>query len=115
MTVDSQQIRSERHTQIGAVIERDAGLVIERWSQRAVVEQPQARRVHHDELLDQLRPFLLALGRSLAEWDEAEPLRHRLPALEHGEQRWQTGWSLPEVVRDYQLLRLVLIEYLEET
>ena len=37
------------------------------------------------------------------------------PALQHGEQRWDTGWSLTEVVRDYQLMQLVILEYLEET
>jgi signal transduction histidine kinase len=114
MTVNSQQIRAERHPQIGIIIQRDAGCVIERWTQRAIAEQPNAKRVHHDDLLDQLRTFLLALGTSLADSDEAETLCHRLPAIEHGEQRWRTGWSLTEVVRDYQLLRLVLIEYLEE-
>jgi signal transduction histidine kinase/ActR/RegA family two-component response regulator len=37
-----------------------------------------------------------------------------LPATVHGEQRWQTGWSLAEVVRDYQILRLVILDFLEE-
>jgi signal transduction histidine kinase len=115
MSMNSQQIRAERHEQIGDVLIRDAGVVLERWRQRALAEQPTARRVHQDALLDQMTSFLLALGRSLAESDEAETMRHRIPAIEHGEQRWQTGWSLPEVVRDYQLLRLVLVEYLEET
>ena len=32
----------------------------------------------------------------------------------HGQQRWEKGWSLSEVVRDYQLLRLVLHDFLED-
>jgi signal transduction histidine kinase/ActR/RegA family two-component response regulator len=38
-----------------------------------------------------------------------------LPASRHGETRWEAGWSLPEVVRDYQILRLVILDFLEET
>jgi signal transduction histidine kinase len=34
--------------------------------------------------------------------------------LEHGEQRWEAGWSLSEVVRDYQIMRLVILDYLDE-
>src|SRR5262249_11028176 len=36
-------------------------------------------------------------------------------AVEHGEQRWEAGWSLPEVVRDYQILRLVIFDHLGQT
>jgi signal transduction histidine kinase/ActR/RegA family two-component response regulator len=35
--------------------------------------------------------------------------------LIHGEQRWENGWSLPEVVRDFQILRLVILDFLEES
>ena len=36
-------------------------------------------------------------------------------AVEHGEQRRDSGWSLTALVRDYQLLQLVILEYLEES
>jgi PAS domain S-box-containing protein len=114
MSIDPQLIRSEEHREIGQLIQRDASLLIERWRQRAVAEEPTARRVYQAALLDHLPNFLWALGRSLA---ESEPLRtgqHCLLAASHGEQRWENGWSLPEVVRDYQILRLVILEYLEE-
>jgi signal transduction histidine kinase/CheY-like chemotaxis protein len=96
------------------IIQRDTSLLLERWSRRAVQEQPTARRVHHRALLDHLSDLLHAMGRSLMETDEARTTGHRLPATVHGEDRWETGWSLPEVVRDYQILRLVLLDYLEE-
>lgn len=115
MVVSSRQIRSERHVEIGSLIERDRGIVIDRWRRRAEEEQPQAKRVHREVLLDQLDGFLSALGRRLAEEGDLEGGRHCVPAVEHGEQRWETGWSLPELVRDYQLLRIVLVEYLDET
>ena len=115
MTVNSRQLRSERHAEIGSLICRDRGLVIERWRKRALDEQPHAQRVHLDVLLDHFEGFLWALGNSLAEPHDLETGKHRLSAREHGEQRWENGWSLTELVRDYQLLRIVLLEYLDET
>ncbi|HJT76984.1 MAG TPA: RsbRD N-terminal domain-containing protein, partial [Gemmataceae bacterium] len=114
MSIDPGVIRSEEHREVGALLQRDAGLLIERWSRRAVAEEPTARRVHHAALLDHLPRLLSALGRSLAESDAEAEGRHAAVAAEHGEQRWEAGWSLPEVVRDYQILRLVILEYLEE-
>jgi PAS domain S-box-containing protein len=115
MSIDPRLIRSERHHAIGHLIQRDAEIMIERWCRRAVEEQPNAARVHREVLRDQFSALLAALGGSLASSDDAETEQHRLPALEHGEQRWENGWSLPEVIRDYQILRLVIVEYLEET
>jgi hypothetical protein len=57
--------------------------------------------------------LLRTLGRSLAESIESDAAPHQRPAREHGEQRWEVGWALPEVVRDYQILRLVVFEHLE--
>jgi signal transduction histidine kinase/ActR/RegA family two-component response regulator len=114
VSVDPGSIRAEPHTEVGSLIQRDVGVLIERWSRRAVQEQPNAQRVHHQALLDDMQELLRALGRSLAESDDAAACQHCLPATIHGEQRWEWGWSLPEVVRDYQILRLVLLDYLEE-
>lgn len=114
MSIDPGEIRAEPHTEIGSLLQRDASLLIERWSRRAVQEQPHARRVHHPVLVDHLHDLIQAVGRSLAESDEIATSQHCLPAIIHGEQRWETGWSLPEVVRDYGILRLVIIDYLEE-
>jgi len=115
MSIDPQLIRTEPHTEIGLVIERDASILIDRWTRRAVEEQPNAKRVHQKALLDHLTDFLQALGRTLMETEEANTMGHRLPAKVHGEERWEIGWSLPELVRDYQILRLVIVDYLEET
>lgn len=115
MDIKPQQLRSEAHVEVGSLIQRDAGILIERWSRRAVEEQPDAARVHHDVLLDHLPAFLQQMGRSLAEADVDNNGWHCPPAGWHGEQRWESGWSLAEVVRDYQILRLVILGYLEET
>jgi PAS domain S-box-containing protein len=114
MSIDPQLIRSESHREIGSLIQRDAGVLIERWRQRALAEEPNARRVYQPALLDHLPTFLWTLGRTLSESGPLETGQHCLVAAVHGDQRWDSGWSLPEVVRDYQILRLVILEYLEE-
>ncbi len=114
MNLDPRTLRSEQHIQVGRLIQRDAGILIERWAERAVEEQPNAARAHHEALRDHLPRFLHTLGHSLAESLHANAKPHDAPAREHGEQRWEAGWSLPEVVRDYQILRLVVFEYLDD-
>jgi signal transduction histidine kinase/ActR/RegA family two-component response regulator len=114
MSVDPQTIRAEAHVEIGRLLRQNVTAIIERWTQRAVQEQPGADRVHHAVLLDHLHEYLLALGDSLADVDGSKDTPHRASAFAHGEQRWDAGWSLPEVVRDYQILRLVIFDFLEE-
>src|SRR4029078_13139835 len=77
----------------------------------SVAEHPQARRTHHAALLDHFPQFLEVLAENLAA-ARSEALRPAIARL-HGEHRWEQGWSLAEVVQDYQLLRIVLIEHLE--
>src|ERR1700676_3852770 len=107
-------IRSESHERLAILIHRDSLALVEQWARRAAEEEPTARRVHHETLLDHLPAFLTALAASLGEVDEDKTLQHRAPAFQHGEQRWQNGWSLPDLVRDYQILRMVVLEYLDE-
>ncbi len=115
MGIDTRSIRSESHVEIGSLIYQDADILVARWCERAIEEQPTAKRVHYDVLRDQLIPFLQATGRALKQVGNTEAGSHCTPALEHGEQRWDNGWSLSELVRDYQLLQLVILEYLEQT
>ena len=115
MPADVKALRSEAFVPMGEVVRRDAGAIVERWCRRVVEEQPKARRVHHETLKNDLPRFLEELGQSLAAADDAEDCGHCRPARDHGSQRWEAGWSLGEVVQDYQVLRLVLLEYLEET
>ncbi len=114
MVVHPQQLRTESYREIGSLIQTDAGIVIERWARRATEDQPGAQRVHHQALLDHLSGFLWQLGRSLMETAAENTNGHCQTAKVHGEQRWEVGWSLGEVVHDYQILRLVILDYLEE-
>jgi signal transduction histidine kinase len=113
MSADPQVIRSERHSRIGALLQQDAPIIIARWQQKAEEEQPQARRVHSGVLVDHMSALLHALGRSLSESSPESISAHHRPAKDHGLQRWETGWSVAEVVRDYQILRLTIIDHLE--
>ncbi len=90
-------------------------MLVERWAGRALEEQPDAPRVSQEDLLDHLLSFLTELGRGLAEPVHSENGPHTRSAIQHGAQRWHVGWSLGELVRDYQILRLVVLEFLDET
>lgn len=114
-SVDPDVVKSEKHGAIGVVIQRDVGEIVRRWALRAVAEQPSAASLHRAALQNHLPLLLWEIGRCLAESAPEPSNGHHLPAIQHGEQRWEVGWSLEEVVRDYQILRLVLIDYLEET
>ncbi|HEX4589692.1 MAG TPA: HAMP domain-containing sensor histidine kinase, partial [Gemmataceae bacterium] len=113
MATTLRRLRAEPQTAIGDLIERSTASIITRWSERAKVEQPTAQRVHHKVLVDHLPAFLAKLGRSLATAGDTSQ-SHQQEAAEHGDQRWDIGWSITEVVRDYQILRIVLAEFLEE-
>jgi signal transduction histidine kinase len=113
VTNSADTIRAERFAEIGAVIRRDAGVIIQRWAARAAEEQPGAGRVHHEVLLDHLPDFLARMADTLAE--SGGPGPHRRAAADHAEQRWTAGWSVAEVVRDYRILRMVVLDYLDES
>lgn len=107
-------LRAEPHPSIGNIIQRDAAVLVTHWAERAKADQSTAARVHHDVLVDHMPVFLWELGRSLAATDfPSSPSIDRVAEV-HGDQRWETGWSLAEVVRDYQILRVVLVQYLEQ-
>jgi len=113
MSTSLRDLRSESQTAIGDVIERGVGVLIDRWTRRAQAEQPTAARVHRDVLVDHMPVFLVELGRSLSA--AGDPDGPRREAREHGDQRWDSGWSVTELVRDYQILRVVISEFLEES
>src|SRR4029077_17009651 len=113
MSLDPQVIRSEPHIEIGILLQQHVEEILERWSERAIKEQPNAGRVHHAAMLDHLQDLLISLGRSLVATQDPHTNGLCPPASRHGEHRWEQGWSLVEVVRDYQILRLVILDFLE--
>jgi signal transduction histidine kinase len=115
MATVTEQIRSQPHTEIGAIIFRDAPELLEVWCERAKAEQPTAARRHHEVLRNQLGDALKAIGRALRQSGSPAPREVQDTAIEHGEQRWDTGWSLTELIRDYQILQSVVLDHLDRT
>ncbi|MBX3444677.1 MAG: sensor histidine kinase [Planctomyces sp.] len=111
MTVKTKSIRAEQHVELSEILREDAREIADAWANRSRDEQPQAARLHHVALLDHVPHLLEALSVALA--DHSLEVPHKRPARQHGEQRWEHGWSLEEVVQDYQILRLVLVDHLE--
>src|SRR5581483_10689630 len=112
MIADAEALRSEPFEEVGALIDRGAETILDRWQRCSVAEQPNARRLHHADLRDHLPELLRALGETLASTGNGKG--HAPYAKRHGSERWEDGWSLEEVVRDYQILRRVLLEYLDQ-
>jgi signal transduction histidine kinase len=112
MALSIKELRAESYSDIGSLIEGSADLILDEWCRRALEEQPKAKRVNTPALRDHLGNLLRSIGQALRDTTNAS--RPRTAAVQHGEQRWQTGWSLTEMVRDYQLLRVVIIECLEQ-
>jgi signal transduction histidine kinase len=113
LNIDTERIRAEPHYEIGSIVLADAAVLVERWAERARAEQPTAARAHHEILRNELLAYLKAMGQALRQSGNTNPKEHRVEADEHGEQRWDNGWSLTELVRDYQILQLVVLEHLE--
>lgn len=113
MTANPGVIRAESHEELGRLILEHGDELIRRWRQRALLEQPTAARAHQDALIDELPGLLAAIAERLLIEGDGGPVAAQI-AHRHGAQRWETGWSLSELLRDYQLLRLVLLDLLEE-
>ena len=114
MSVKSAAIRAEPHEQLGRLLIEHAETIIGRWEQRAAEEQPTAQRAHRDALIDHLPNLLAAIADRLRVERPEMPAAGAIASL-HGQHRWETGWSLTELVRDYQLLRLTLVDFMENT
>lgn len=112
--MELQTLRSEPHAEMGRLIERDAEIIIDNWLSRARQDQPAAASLHREELRDGLPDFLREVGCRLAQPQAEAVGRGFCLAAEHGERRWREGWKLDELVRDYQTLRFVIMEHLEE-
>jgi PAS domain S-box-containing protein len=91
-------------------------LLLRSWAERARERLPPARQNDSLALVDALPQFIDQLVIVLASQSPREALDRMESALavEHGRDRaMQPGWSLSEVLSEYQLLRQILFEVLE--
>ena len=97
---------------LAQMMDRDADQITQTWVEHAERTQPDADPQRRAEMIDHLPEQIRGMARAIAtlnrDMGEAASL-----ATQHGEHRWKAGWRLTEVVRDYQLLRLVLMEHIE--
>jgi PAS domain S-box-containing protein len=101
----------------GARLRREIPRILTLWEERTRRELPPAREHARPTLVDHLPDFLAQLADTLEGPSPRAALRKEQDALavEHGKERARLpGYSLESVVLEYQLLRQVLLEVLEE-
>ena len=102
-------ISSDRRAAIGNAILEGAEHITREWERSSREEQPDADETKRGQLRNALPSFLHAFGDNLARGGHKLGRRH---AIEHGAQRWEIGWSVSELVRDFMILRRCLLRYL---
>ncbi len=98
--------RTDQAREIGRCILEQRDAIIADWEARSLAENPQASGTERDALRNSLPQFLEQLGRTLAEGDGRVPAGY---AMEHGIQRWEIGWDVAALARDFMILRRVLV------
>ena len=106
-------IPHERCVQIGSLLIKHAEGVIDRWAEVAVLEQRHADPAYLKEMRNHLPEFVRTVGQEFC-GRFAAAREGDTSARGHGLQRWRAGWRLDEVIRDYHILRRVVVEFLEE-
>lgn len=97
--------------EIGTLLTNNAEQIIQQWIDKTRHEFDRASYAHRKKLKDMIPKFLKVLGEDLCKPGN-EMIGCHLIAREHGLQRFDVGWKLKEVIADYQLLQIVLFEYI---
>ena len=90
---------------IGRYITANFETIIAEWMALSRDEHPEASDEQRQALRNSLPDFLQELGKNLMEGDPEIP---RGSTVEHGLQRWEIGWDVDSLIRDFQILRRVL-------
>lgn len=97
---------------IGSQLVEHAEWLVTQWEYIATEKHPRASAEYRATLRNELPEYLRSLGHQLGDssrWREDTEV-----ALSHGRQRWRVGWQLDELVRDYKILRKVLLQFLDQ-
>jgi hypothetical protein len=98
------------------VMEARQDVLFQRWLER-VQRDHAPGPLTRPELADHIPEFLREVIAALHREEEGEaPKTHRVGPLgwEHGEQRFHTGFDLPNVVREYGALQDCILDLVEE-
>lgn len=109
MTVDPKTFCTDRCEDIGDLLQEHAERIVDLWVARRAESSSRT-----SGLRDHMPVYVRKLGEDLADGD-APCERHESVASLHGKLRWEDGWSLDGLVADFQLLRVVLFEYLNDS
>jgi signal transduction histidine kinase len=112
MSIDPASIHGQRYLRIGDIIYQDTERIIERWQKRCAELRPDAAGGEQTLAMEQIREFLQALAEQLVS-TRRQALEPQQLAADLGALRWTLGWDLREVVREYKLLRLILLDHLD--
>ncbi len=99
---------------IGRLLEKNATQIMERWFERAGKEQMHAQPHQREKAMNELHEMLESLGQRLRKQSNHALAVASQLAREHGEQRFDLGWNIVDLVRDYEILHGVALEHLEE-
>ncbi len=115
MTID---IWPDQLPEVGHAINAHSATILKAWEELIEQHLPTSNRtIHRVELRDHLPQFLDKLSQDLIAGREGRDAASQPMARKHGIERWNQGWELELVIRDYQLLlyaiSLVLREQLE--
>jgi len=104
------------NSELAAVLRRQIPSIVERWEKLARAQVPAAHRQDPLALLDNMPVFLDHIAQAVEEGLEqcvAPEMEH--PSVDHAEQRSRIeGYSLDQVIHEYQLLRKAVVEILNE-
>lgn len=87
------------------VLENREDIIVE-WEHASRKEHPEAADEQRQSLRNSLPEFLTRFGEKLASGVNEVP---RSFAVEHGIQRWEIGWDIGSLARDFMILRRTLI------
>lgn len=111
--VPSQPEQSGDFAAAASIVRDQADEIVERWV-RVVRTNGILEESHASDLRDHLPKLLEKMAADLESPEQLQSDSTEQVAQQHGRQRWQLGWKLEDVVRDYQTLRPVLLKHLSE-
>lgn len=104
---------ADHSVEIGNVLLEDRSQIISEWEKRIVPTVDSAEPEHRADMRNHLPLYIDALGRDYSNESDKDEAVQRL-AEDHGRQRFQIGWDIDEILKDYRVLQEVLIDRLIE-
>ena len=102
--------------ELGQLIQIRAPAIMELWEELIERHLPASKRTaYRSQLRDHLPQFLQKVGRDLIAGRDGHNSSAKPAAREHGLQRWQQGWELELVIRDYQIMYHAILIVARET